>query len=82
MIVFMKCQRSDTLRKYKYIQCRDIAEYGDWEIVQIIPSETKDYVVLMKEDKPIQDYIKLHDATNEELIKELIKRLEKGDPNV
>ena len=63
------------MKQYKYISARDIENYGDWDIVQIIPSETRDYIVLMKEDKPIQNYIKLHEASNEELIRELIKRL-------
>lgn len=67
------------MKQYKYIKCRDIEEYNDWEIVQIIPDSTRDYVVMMREVKPIQDYIKLHEATNEQLINELHKRLIRND---
>ena len=63
------------MKKYKYIMARDIENYNDWDIVQIIPDTTRDYIVMVKEDKPIQDYVKLHEATNEELIHELHKRL-------
>lgn len=63
------------MRKYKYIQAHNIENYGDWDIVQIIPSETRDYIVIKKEDKPVQDYIKLHEATTEQILEEINKRL-------
>lgn len=42
------------MRKYKYILASNIDKYDDWDIVQIIPSETRDYIVIKKEDNPIQ----------------------------
>lgn len=63
------------MKQYKYIRCSEIENYNDWDIIQIIPDSNRDYVVMMKEDKPIEDYIKLHEATNEQLINELHKRL-------
>lgn len=67
------------MKQYKYVRCDDIEDYNGWEIVKIIPGEEIDYVVLMKEDKPIQNYIKLHEATNEQLIEELMKRLKENE---
>lgn len=69
------------MKTYRYIKCNHLKEYDDWEIVQIIPSitnEMNDMAVIMKEDKPIQNYIKLNEATNEELISELLKRLKEN----
>lgn len=66
------------MKKYKYVDLKNLEEYDDWEIVQIIPRYNKDYknmAVIMKEDNPIQNYIKLNEATNEQLIEELFKRL-------
>ena len=65
------------MKKYKYINLENIFCYTDWEIVQIIPDIHGNMAVMMKEDKPIQDYIKLNEATNEQLIEELLKRLNK-----
>lgn len=64
------------MKEYRYINCRNLDEYGDWDIVQIIPGKDVDMVVVMKEDKPIQDSIKLHEATTNQLLEELHKRLE------
>lgn len=69
------------MKTYRYIKCDNLKEYDDWEIVQIIPGVTdqmNDMAVIMKEDEPIQNYIKLNEATNEELISELLKRLKEN----
>lgn len=69
------------MKTYRYIKCENLEEYDDWEIVQIIPGVTaqmNDMAVIMKEDEPIQNYIKLNEATNEELISELLKRLKEN----
>ena len=63
------------MKQYTYIKCNEIENYSGWEIVQIIPGENIDYAILMKEDKPIQNYIKLDQATTYELLEELRKRL-------
>ena len=70
------------MKKYKYIGASKLENYDGWEIFKVIeaqPPSINDMVIIMKEDKPIQDYIKLHEATNEQLIEELLKRLSKGD---
>ena len=69
------------MKEYEYVGLENLKEYSGWEIVQIIPrynEEYKNMAVIMKEDKPIQNYIKLNEATNEQLIEELLKRLNKG----
>ena len=69
------------MKEYKYIYASDIENYDGWEIVKIIEatsSDCADRIIIMKEDKPIQNYIKLNEATNEQLIEELFKRLNKG----
>lgn len=66
------------MKEYKYIYASEIEKYKNWEIVKIIEapsSDCTDRIIIMKEDKPIQDYIKLNEATNEQLIEELLKRL-------
>ena len=67
------------MKKYKYIRLEDIENYDDWVLYQAIDKNYCDMAVIMKEDKPIQNYIKLNEATNEQLIEELFKRLNKGD---
>ena len=69
------------MKKYKYIKANDIESYNDWDIVQIIPGETRDFIVMQKEDKLVQDYIKLHEATDEQLLEELHRRLIKNCKN-
>lgn len=68
------------MKKYKYVRLDNIENYDNWEIIEIIPRYNEDYtnmVLIMKEDIPIQDYIKLNEATNEQLLEELSKRLNK-----
>lgn len=68
------------MKKYKYIYASEIEDFNNWEVVGTFPSmceSMNDMVLIMKEDKPIQNYIKLHEATNEELLEELHKRLER-----
>lgn len=68
------------MKEYKYICASDIEDFNNWEVVSVFPSgceSMNDMVLIMKEDKPIQNYIKLHEATNEELLEELHKRLER-----
>ena len=65
------------MKEYKYVRLSNIEEYSGWDIVEIIPRDDEHYTmaVIMKENKPIQNYIKLNEATNEQLIEELNKRL-------
>ena len=66
------------MKEYKYIHCHNLKNYKDWDIVQIIPKNgDNDMVVISKKDVPIQNYIKLNEATNEQLLEELLKRLTK-----
>ena len=72
------------MKRYKYIKVWNISEYNDWEIIKIIEaknSDEDDMIIIMKEDKPIQNYIKLNEATNEQLVEELLKRLKGGKEN-
>lgn len=64
------------MKKYRYINCENLDEYDDWDIVQIIPGKDVDMVVIMKEDKSIQDSIKLNEVTTNQLLEELYKRVE------
>ena len=57
------------MKQYKYICASEIEDFYNWEVVGIFPSmceSMNDMVLVMKEDKPIQDYIKLHEATDEQ----------------
>ena len=67
------------MKKYDYIIAMDIDKYDDWEIVQVIPGEQgqNDMVIIMKEDYPVKATIELENATNEQIIQELLKRLGK-----
>lgn len=65
------------MKEYKNIKCHDLVNYTGWDIVKIIPGSEIDMAVISKKDKPIQDYIKLNEATNEQLLEELFKRLRK-----
>lgn len=65
------------MKEYKYIYASEIESYNGWDIVATFTGDDTDMVIVMKEYKPIQDYIKLHEATNEELLEELHKRLER-----
>ena len=68
------------MKEYKYICANDIDQYDNWNVIATFPSTIKkpDMVLIMKEEKPIQNYIKLNEATDGELIDELIKRLSKN----
>lgn len=65
------------MKKYVYELLSNIEKYDGWNIEKIIEQEN-DYnmVVLSKEDIPMQEEKYLSEATNEELIEELNKRLE------
>ena len=65
------------MKEYKYIYCSDISRYSGWDIVKIISGNNgdSDMAVIMKEDKPIQNYIKLNEATKEQLLEELSTRI-------
>lgn len=66
------------MKEYKYIFCEDINEYNGWEIIEIIENVYhNNMAIISKENKPIQDYIKLSEANNQQLIEELNKRLKK-----
>lgn len=64
------------MKKYVYEYLRNIGNYNGWNIEKIIEGEINTMVVLSKEDKPMQKEKYLSEATNEELIEELNKRLE------
>lgn len=64
------------MRQYKYIKCAKLEDYNDWEIIKIIEGSEFDMAVIMKENKPMKMEVYLSEATNQELINELIKRLE------
>ena len=66
------------MKKYKYVYASEMENFNNWEVVGIFPATCEsmcDMVLIMKKDKPIQDYIKLHEATDEQLIDELHRRL-------
>ena len=66
------------MKEYKYVRCNNLENYPDWDIVKIIPHKTEneyDMAVIMKEDRPVREVTCLSEATNQELIEELQKRL-------
>lgn len=67
------------MKQYDYIQAMNIDKYDNWEIVQVIPGGQglNDMVIIMKEDYPVKATIELENATNEQIIQELLKRLGK-----
>lgn len=68
------------MKQYKFIYASEIGRYNDWEIIKIIDTNPEvTYVIIMKEDIPVQAYIKLHEATCDQLIEELAKRLKKEE---
>ena len=64
------------MKQYKYIPCKELEDYNDWEVIKIIEDPEVDMVVIMKENKPMKKEVYLSEATNQALINELIKRLE------
>ena len=74
------------MRKNLYVTCGDLKKYDGWEVIQVIPKAVNnaDYcmAVITKDEKPIQKEPYLSEATNEELIKELNKRLEAQYVNI
>ncbi len=70
------------MKKYKYILCKNIEQYEGWEIVKVIEapeSGVNNMAIIMKEYIPVQDYIKLNEATTDQLLEELSKRLNKEE---
>lgn len=68
-------------KKYKHICAHEIEDYEGWELVQVLPLDKHTgylRAIIMKEDAPIQNYIKLHEATDEQLVEELMKRLKEA----
>lgn len=63
------------MKRYKYINCSELKNYDNWEIVKIIEGDAVDRAVIMEEDKNCINYIKLHEATKEQLLEELSKRI-------
>ena len=66
------------MKKYKYVCASEMENFNNCEIVWIFPATTeemRDMVLIMYEEKPIQNYIKLHEATDEQLLEELHRRL-------
>lgn len=67
------------MKKYKYIEAYEIEKYDGWDIEGVFPATTEemvDYVIISKTDIPIENYIKLDEATTEQLLEEFHKRLE------
>lgn len=64
------------MKKYVYEYLKNIEKYDGWNIEKIIVDSDSNKVVLSKEDKPMQKEKYLSEATNEELLEELNKRLE------
>ena len=69
------------MKKYKYIQCKELDNYDNWEIVKIIDGDNIDMAVIMYEDKPIKKEVYLSEATTKEIFEELNKRLDKEIDN-
>lgn len=70
------------MKKYTYVRLSNIGDYEGWNIEKIIERDEKaDYhmVVLSKENKPVQKEPYLSEATSQELIDELNKRLKDSD---
>lgn len=66
------------MKKYKYVCASEMENFNNWEVVGIFPATTEemcDMVLIMYEEKPIQNYIKLHEVTDEQLLEELHRRL-------
>lgn len=66
------------MKEYRYIRVNDIKEYKGWEIYQIIPAKSEDYanmVIIFRENIPIKATIGLQEATTEQIMEELSKRL-------
>lgn len=69
------------MKKYKYINAEYIDEYPNWAIECSFSANCSadcNMIIISHEDIPIQDYIKLNEATIDELLAELKKRLNKG----
>lgn len=68
------------MKRYDYIPVDLIANYPDWNIEGIFPAHDKeqdDYVIVSKiEDKTEEYQPKLKEASTEELLEELRRRLE------
>ncbi len=66
------------MKEYKYIKANNIEQYKGWEIYQVIPAKSEDYenmVIIFKEDIPIKATVELEEATIEQIMEELSKRL-------
>lgn len=68
------------MKRYAYIPVHLITEYSDWNLEGVFPACKKrgeDYVMVSKaEDKPEEFQPKLKEASAEELLEELRRRLE------
>lgn len=68
------------MKKYDYIPAYLITNYSDWNLEGIFPARNKedeDYVIVSKiEDKTEEYQPKLKEASTEELLEELRRRLE------
>lgn len=70
------------MNEYKYILCGDLEKYNGWEIVKLFDEVRDGYnrmAIIKKDITPIQVEPFLSKATNQELIDELKKRMNKGD---
>ena len=66
------------MKKYMYRRLENIEKYEGWKIEKIIERDNRaDYhmVVLSKEEEICEDSPKLKDATNEQLMEELFRRV-------
>ena len=68
------------MKKYDYIPACLITNYSDWNIEGVLPAHNEgeeDYVIVSKIENKTEEYQqKLKEASTEELLEELRKRLE------
>lgn len=66
------------MKKYKYVAVVEMEKYIGWNVEGIFPAASDnmvDYVLISKEDKPIQNYIKLEEFEDiEPLVLRTFKR--------
>lgn len=67
------------MKKYKYILANTIEDYDNWNIEATFPAVVNgydDYIIISKIENKVEEYQpKLKEATTDELLKELEKRL-------
>ena len=68
------------MKKYDYIPAYLITNYSDWNLEGILPAhneQEEDYVIVSKIENKVEEYQpKLKEASTEEILGELKRRLE------